>query len=70
MKKLNWPKSDGWYWVKFEGYNTPNPCWFVLDTENEDDSYFLPGGLGDSSSSGVYIDDIDEIGPEIIEPKF
>jgi len=31
---------------------------------------FLPAGLGDSSSMGIYLDEIVKIGPEINEPLF
>ena len=69
MKEL--PKKSGWYWVLIEGYDTPHPCWFSrVDQWNnpEKDSYFLPGGLGDASSMGIYLDEIEKIGPEIEEP--
>ncbi len=37
---------------------------------DEGDECFLPGGMGDSSSNGIYIDEIERIGPEIIVPNF
>ena len=72
MNKLELPKKDGWYWVLIDGWDTPTPCWFSRNdryNDPEGDSYFLPGGMGDSSSTGLYIDDLSKIGPEIIEPK-
>lgn len=62
------PNKDGWYWIQIGGYiDGPEwfPCWFVKDSE-----CFLPGGMGDDSSNGIYIDDdILQVGPEIIEPN-
>jgi hypothetical protein len=72
-KKMILPEKSGWYWVLIDGYDSPTPCWFSrVDNWNDPDgdSYFLPGGMGDSSSMGLYIDDLEEIGPEIIVPKF
>lgn len=69
MSKIIWPVKNGWYWVLFEGYDSPHPCWFMKG-DDEEDNCFLPGGMGDSSSCGVYADDIEKIGPEIIEHKF
>jgi len=69
--KLQWPSKNGWYWVLIDGYTDPTPCWFGYDYESDDDDKcFLPGGMGDSSSMGLYAEDISKIGPEIIEPKF
>jgi hypothetical protein len=59
------PEKDGWYWVLLEGYDTPIPCLYTSEYK-----YFLPGGLGDSSSMGIYLEDIEKIGPEIIVPNF
>ena len=59
------PEKDGWYWVLLEEYETPTPCWYMKQSE-----CFLPAGMGDSSSMGIYLDDIQKIGPEIIVPKF
>jgi hypothetical protein len=42
---------------------------FLYDDDLED-SCFLPGGMGDVSSNGVYLDDIAKIGPQIIIPVF
>ena len=67
--KKNIPQKDGWYWVLLDGYDEPTPCWFSYD-DDLDDCCFLPGGMGDSSSMGVYLDEIEKIGPEIIVPKF
>lgn len=67
--ELEFPSKSGWYWVVIDGYDTPTPCWFS-HSEDMDDCHFLPAGLGDSSSDGLYMDDIYKIGPEIIEPKF
>jgi len=72
MKNL--PQKSGWYWVLIEGYDEPTPCWYS-GTEcfryyEPGDEYFLPGGMGDSSSMGIYIDDIERIGPEIEVPNF
>jgi len=61
------PQKDGWYWILIDGYNSPTPCWF---SDDEDGGYFLPGGMGDSSSMGIYKNDIVKVGPEIIEPIF
>ena len=69
-KKIELPEKNGWYWIRMKGYNIGTPCWFSKDIDDEDDSYFLAGGMGDSSSAGIFIDDIETIGPEIIEPEF
>jgi len=37
---------------------------------DEGDENFLPGGMGDSSSNGIYMDEIERVGPEIIVPNF
>jgi len=63
-------KDNSWYWVLIKYDTTPTPCWFSKDRYDINDSYFLPGGMGDSSSMGLYISEIDRVGPEIIEPKF
>ena len=57
------PKENGWYWIESNGEKIP--CWFMSDLE-----CFLPGAMGDSSSTGMYLEDIDKIGPQIIEPNF
>ena len=59
------PTKSGWYWVLLDGYDNPTPCWY--DSQGE---YFLPAGLGDESRDGLYVDDIERVGPEIIEPTF
>ena len=68
------PKLSGWYWVKIKGYSKPIPCWYMGPDSfylyEEGDECFLPGGMGDSSSNGVYLDDIEKIGPEILQPEF
>lgn len=69
-KKLKYPVKSGWYWVLIEGYDSPTPCWFDYNNRIPEDSFFLPAGLGDSSSTGLYLEDLEKIGPEIIEPKF
>lgn len=65
----NIPSKDGWYWVLIDGYDEPTPCWFSYAKDPED-SYFLPGGMGDSSSSGIYMDEVVRVGPEIEVPNF
>lgn len=64
-------ESGMYYWVQFKGYATDNPipCYFMKDID-PDDSCFLPGGMGDSSSMGVYADEISKIGPKIEVPIF
>ena len=57
------PEKDGWYWIESNGEKIPS--WFMSNLE-----CFLPGGMGDSSSTGMYLEDINKIGPPIIEPKF
>ncbi len=66
------PTNDGWYWILLDGYYDSGsgttrwvPAWY-----SEDGGYFLPGGMGDSSSCGLFADDVVKVGPEIIEPKF
>lgn len=66
---LQFPAKEGWYWVLIDGYTNPTPCWFMYD-ENPNECCFLPGGMGDSSSFGLYADDIVKVGPEITVPKF
>jgi len=68
--KLILPTKNGWYWVLLDGWNTPTPCWYYYDENDENDSYFLPGGMGDESRDGVHINEIEKIGPEIIVPNF
>lgn len=59
------PNKSGWFWVLIGGYDEPTPCWYM-----DDEKCFLPGGMGDSSSMGIYEDDIEKVGPEIIIPNF
>jgi hypothetical protein len=71
QKQLNYPSVDGWYWVLVDGYKRPIPCWYMKTSHPDpkgDPGCFLPGGMGDSSSTGLYSNDISKIGPEIIEP--
>lgn len=58
------PEKEGWYWVKIKGYYG-GPKWFPCWISGND---VLVGGLGDSSSNNTTIDEIDQIGDEIIEP--
>lgn len=67
--KENIPQKSGWYWVLIKNPNEPKPCWFMYCDEPKY-SCFLPGGLGDSSSMGLYQDYIETIGPEINVPIF
>lgn len=67
MKNKNLTQKSGWYWVLIEGYNQYLPGWYEYNT-NVKESYFLPGGIGDESSMGIYFDEIEEIGPEITQP--
>ena len=53
-KKL--PNKSGWFWVLIDGYNKPTPCWYMNDLQ-----CFLLGGLGDSSSMGIYEDEIEKL---------
>ena len=69
-EQLELPTKNGWYWVMIDGYDIPTPCWFSYDESNPEYSYFLPGGMGDSSSTGLYLRDLIKIGPEIEEPTF
>jgi hypothetical protein len=68
------PEKTGWYWVLIEGYSEPTPCYYMgpdsFSQYEEGDEYFLPGGIGDSSSNGVYLSEINKIGPEIEVPIF
>jgi hypothetical protein len=66
-ESISLPEKNGWYWVLINGYEQPTPCWYSHD---EDGGYFLPGGMGDSSSMGLFVDDIAKVGPEIIVPEF
>ena len=68
--KLTLPAKNGWYWILMVGWTTPTPCWYYYDENDESDCYFLPGGLGDSSRDGLYLNEIEKIGPEIIVPNF
>ena len=75
IKKVNeskLPIKSGWYWVLIDGYDTPTPCWYNAPNpdDQDDDGYFLPVRMGDSSDSGLYENDIEKVGPEIIEPIF
>ena len=68
-KQITVPTKDGWYWIKYYDGGW-FPAWLSQDiNKGVDEPYFLVGGLGDSSSAGLYMNDIIEIGPEIIEPK-
>lgn len=69
-KKIEIPTKTGWYWIVIVGWATPIACWFYYNENEPDESYFLPGGVGDESSNGVYIEDVEKIGPEIIQPDF
>lgn len=69
-KKLELPEKNGWYWVRLKLTKKVKPCLFFKDEEDEEDSFFLAGGMGDASRNGLYSDDIESIGPEIIEPEF
>lgn len=64
------PKEDGWYWVLIDGYSSNNltPCWYYYDTSNVEESYFLAGGLGDSSSAGLFHNDISKVVSKIKMP--
>lgn len=68
INTLQFPTKDGWYWVLIDGWTTPTPCWFM--SGSGDEGCFLPGGMGDSSSTGLYREDISKIGPEITQPIF
>jgi hypothetical protein len=69
LTQLSELKHGSYYWVLFYGYKKPTPCFFYKDDDDLEDSCFLPGGMGDASSNGVYLDDIVKIGPEIIVPQ-
>ena len=68
------PQKSGWYWILIKGYNTPTPCWYMgpdsFYSYEEGDECFLPGGMGDASRNGIYLDDIQKIGPQIEAPIF
>ena len=64
-QNLKLPNKSGWFWVLIDGYDEPTPCWYM-----DDEQCFLPAGLGDSSSMGIYEDEIVKVGPEIIVPDF
>lgn len=68
-EKVKTPTKNSWCWVLIKGYKKAKPCWFSLDEDDEEDSYFLAGGMGDGSSCGIYVDSIAKIGSEIIEPE-
>ena len=70
MEAADLPKENGWYWVLIDGYETPTPCSYFYNKEEPEDSYFLPGGMGDSSSMGLYFGDLEKVGLKIIIPKF
>lgn len=73
FESVSLPSEGGWYWVLLEGYDHPTPCWYVPETKRgyeTYDYYFLPGGIGDRSSMGIYLDDIKRIGPKIDVPDF
>ena len=65
-EELQMPSKEGWYWVQLDGYyDGPKwfPCWY------QGEGCFLPGGIGDSSSNGIFLEDgILQVGPEILEP--
>lgn len=65
------PKKDGWYWIKskYSYDKRPIACYYQYNNLEPEASYFLPGKVGDSSSNGIYMDDIVKIGPEIQEPN-
>lgn len=69
MKLEDLPKESGWYWILIDGYNSPTPCWYDYDDDVLEESCFLPAGMGDSSSMGIYYDDIVKVICEIEEPK-
>ena len=70
FESMEMPIKEGWYWILFDGYDSPTPCWFMIDKKYPESSCFLPAGLGDASRDGVYMNEITRIGPEIVEPKF
>jgi hypothetical protein len=69
--KNKFPTKSGWYWVKIQK-DYIVPCYFTyIENDRYNDSCFLAGGLGDSSSNGLYEDDFEEFyKEEIIQPKF
>jgi hypothetical protein len=70
MKLEDLPKENGWYWVLIYGYKTPTPCFYSYDKQEPKCSYFLPGGVGDSSSAGLFIEDIEKVSSKITVPNF
>lgn len=68
------PQKSGWYWILIKGYDKPTPCLYMgpdsFYSYEEGDECFLPGGMGDTSSNGIYLDDIKKIGPQIEVPIF
>jgi hypothetical protein len=74
LKSKELPLKSGWFWVLIKGYDDPTPCWYMgpekFYSYEEGDECFLPGGIGDISRNGIYIDDIEKIGPEIVVPIF
>lgn len=67
---LNNLKDRSWYWVKLKFRKDPLPCKFIKDKQNVEESSFIIGGIGDTSSNGADKEDIQIIGPEIIVPDF
>ena len=68
--KNKFPTKSGWYWVKIEE-DYIVPCYFTYEKDSDSDPYFLPGGLGDGSSNGLYEDEFEDFyKKEIIQPKF
>lgn len=70
MKLEDLPKENGWYWVLICDYKTPTPCFYSYNEQEPESSYFLPGGVGDSSSAGLYIEDIEKVISKIAVPNF
>lgn len=70
------PKETGWYWILLQGYDFPVAALLCKYTEYSshtgyiEKGFFLVGGLGDESRDGIYLKDIERIGPKIEEPKF
>lgn len=69
IEEINKLKDRSWYWILVDGYDWYMPCLLMKGRDPEDRHCFLPAGLGDSSSMGIFEDDIDKIGPQIIEPE-
>lgn len=69
MSSIEELKDRKWYWVLVEGYDWYMPCLFMEDKDDKEDSCFLPAGLGDTSSMGIYLDEIEKIGSEITPPE-